>query len=96
MKQAFKELKNFIKETDKILLLLCMLASAFGCLSVMSATKWTVGDGGMLSRDSIVMAAAVCAGIIIALIISIIDVDTAPDLSLAKVAVSVLLCFYCL
>ena len=95
MKQAFKELKNFIKETDKLLLLLCMLASAFGCLSVMSATKWTVGDGGILSRDSIVMAAAVCAGIVIALIISIIDYEfifkLAPLIGLVCIGIMLLL-----
>ncbi len=75
MKRVFKETKNFIKETDKILLLLCILASSFGCVSVLSATLWTVGDGGRFSRDFIVMAAAVCAGIIIALIISVIDYE---------------------
>lgn len=75
MKQVFKEIKNFIKETDKILLLLCIFASAFGCLSVMSATKWTVSDGGLFSRDCIVMIAAVCAGVVIAMIISIIDYE---------------------
>lgn len=75
MKQLFKEIKHFIKETDKIMLLLCVLASVFGSVSVMSATKWTVGDDGMFSRDFIVMVAAVCAGIFIALIISVIDYE---------------------
>ncbi len=75
MRRVFKETKHFIKETDKVLLLLCMLASAFGCVSVLSATLWTVGDGGRFSRDFIVMAAAVCAGIFIAIIISIIDYE---------------------
>lgn len=75
MKQVFKEIKNFIKETDKVLLLLCLLASAFGCVSVLSATLWTVGEGDKFSRDFIVMAAAVCAGVLIALIISIIDYE---------------------
>ncbi len=75
MKHFFKEVKNFIKETDKVLLLLCILASSFGCVSVLSATRWTVSDGGLFSRDFIVMTAAVCAGIVIALIISIIDYE---------------------
>lgn len=75
MKKVFKTIKNFIKETDKILLLLCVLASAFGCLSVLSATLWTVGDGEKFSRDFTVMALAVVAGIIMALIISLIDYE---------------------
>ena len=75
MKHFFKEIKNFIKETDKILLFLCMLASAFGCISVTSATKWTVNDGSIFSRDAIVMIAAVCAGVFIAIIISLIDYE---------------------
>ncbi len=95
MKRVFKELKNFIKETDKVLLGLCMLASAFGCISVMSATKWTVGDGGMFSRDCIVMIAAVCAGIVIALIISIIDYEfimkMAPFIGLFCIGIMLLL-----
>ncbi len=75
MRRVFKETKNFIKETDKVLLLLCMLASAFGCVSVLSATLWTVGDGSKFSRDFIVMTAAVCAGVLIAIVISIIDYE---------------------
>ena len=75
MKKFFKSIKNFIKETDKILLLLCLLTSAFGCISVLSATLWTVGDGDKFSRDFIVMAAAAAAGIVISIIISTIDYE---------------------
>lgn len=75
MKKVFKTIKNFIKETDKILLLLCTLASAFGCISVLSATWWTVGEGEKFSRDFTVMALAVSVGIIMALIISLIDYE---------------------
>lgn len=75
MKLLFKSIKNFIKETDKTLLFLCCLASAFGCTSVLSATRWTLTDGEKLTRDFIVMTAAVTAGIIIAIIISLIDYE---------------------
>ena len=37
VRQKVIDVKNFIKETDKILLLLCTLASAYGCVSVLSA-----------------------------------------------------------
>lgn len=75
MKTIFRSIKNFIKETDKILLLLCMLTSAFGCVCVLSATLRTITDDSRFSRDFIVMAAAVSAGIIIAIIISMIDYE---------------------
>ncbi len=75
MRKVFKTIKNFIKETDKILLLLCALASAFGCTSVLSATLWTVDEGENFSRDFTVMALAVAVGIIISLIISLIDYE---------------------
>ena len=75
MRKFFKTIKNFIKETDKILLLLCTLASAYGCVSVLSATLWTVSEGEKFSRDFIVMCAACIVGIIIALIISLIDYE---------------------
>ena len=95
MKQILKEIKHFIKETDKTLLFLCILASAFGSISVMSATKWTVNDGGMLSRDFIVMVAAICAGIFIALVISVIDYEfilkLAPLIGLVCIGLMVLL-----
>lgn len=75
MRKFFKIIKNFIKETDKILLLLCITASSFGCVSVLSATLWTVDDGEKFSRDFLVMCAACIAGIIIAIIISLIDYE---------------------
>ena len=95
MKQILKEIKHFIKETDKTLLFLCILASTFGSVSVMSATKWTANDGGMFSRDFIVMVAAICAGIFIALVISVIDYEfilkLAPLIGLVCIGLMVLL-----
>lgn len=75
MKTIIRSIKNFIKETDKILLLLCVIASAYGCVCVLSATQNTAAPGERITRDFIVMAAAVAAGIIIALIISMIDYE---------------------
>lgn len=75
MKKFFKSIKNFIRETDKILLLLCALTSAFGCVSVLSATRWNAPEGSSVTRDFMVMAFAVCAGLVIALIISLIDYE---------------------
>ena len=95
MRKFFKIIKNFIKETDKILLLLCMLASAFGCVSVLSATMWTVGEGDRFSRDFIVMCAACIAGVIISIIISLIDYEfimkMAPFIGLFCIGIMLLL-----
>ena len=73
MKLFFKSIKNFIKETDKVLLFLCILTSAFGCTSVLSATK--AGEDIRFTRDFIVMVVAVSAGVILAMIISAIDYE---------------------
>ena len=95
MRKFFKTIKNFIKETDKILLLLCALASAYGCVSVLSATLWTVDEGEKFSRDFIVMCAACIAGIVIALIISLIDYEfimkMAPLIGLFCIGIMLLL-----
>ena len=70
MNRIITQIKSFIKETDKILLFLCMLVSALGILLVSSAT----GSGDELfSRDAKVMLLAVSAGVIASLIISVID-----------------------
>lgn len=75
MRTVFRSIKNFIKETDKILLFLCIITSAFGCVCVLSATMRTIGDDAHFTRDFIVMAAAVGIGVIAALIISLIDYE---------------------
>lgn len=95
MRKFFKAIKNFIIETDKILLLLCALASAYGCVSVLSATLWTVSEGEKFSRDFLVMCAACIAGIVIALIISLIDYEfimkMAPFIGLFCIGIMLLL-----
>ncbi len=65
----------FWKGTDKLLLFLCLLASSAGVLMVTSATWHTMKEGALLPRDSIAMIVAVLMGLIIALVISLIDID---------------------
>lgn len=65
----------FFKSTDKLLLLLCILTSAFGVISVFSATMHTMAEGAVISRDAIVMIIAVILGVIIALAFSLLDYD---------------------
>lgn len=70
MNKIITQIKSFIKETDKILLFLCIIVSALGIMLVSSAT----GSGEeMFSRDAKVMLLAVSAGVIASLIISVID-----------------------
>ncbi len=75
MKQILKSVRNFIKETDKILLILCAVTSLFGSVMVLSATLHTAAEGVRFTRDFKVMLAAVCAGLAVALIISVIDYE---------------------
>ena len=70
MKRIITQIKSFIKETDKILLFLCMTVSALGVLLVSSATGT---ESEQFSRDARVMMIAVIGGIIMSLIISVID-----------------------
>lgn len=70
MYKIITHIRTFIKETDKILLFFCLILSAIGIVSVSSAT----GSGSVsLSRDARVMLLAVAAGVILALLISVID-----------------------
>lgn len=68
-------LSYFWKSTDKLLLFLCLVASAFGVLMVTSATWHTMKEGAVIPRDSVVMIVAILLGLIIAMAISLVDID---------------------
>jgi len=68
-------LKTAVKETNFLLLIICLAASAMGILVVMSATMWQNKDGELFSRDAFVMLLAVAAGIIGCLFISFLDYE---------------------
>ncbi len=61
---------DFFRESDKILLLLCFFATAFGCMAVFSATYYKESY-----RPFIVQTASMIMGIIAAVIISTIDYE---------------------
>lgn len=86
-KLAFK----FIKQTDKLLLAICFSLSTFGIIMVNSATRVSVSDGSIFSRDALVMVLAVFLGIVAASIISAIDYDIILRLAPLVAVVSVLL-----
>lgn len=70
-----QSIKRGFKTTDKLLLLLCLLTSAFGVLMVYSATYSTLEDGGLISRTALVMLLAVLVGVTMCIVISYIDYE---------------------
>ncbi|MCM1364807.1 MAG: FtsW/RodA/SpoVE family cell cycle protein [Faecalibacterium sp.] len=88
-----KAIKKGFKETDKLFLMLCLLLSAIGTIMVASATKRTVEDGDLISRDAFVMILALALGFIICMVISFIDYDLILKLWPVVAAGSLLLMF---
>lgn len=74
-KSIYKAFKKSLKETDKLFLALCLTLSVFGTVCVASATKRSVEDGSLISRDATVMILAVALGLIACIVISFIDYD---------------------
>lgn len=70
-----QSIKRGLKTTDKLLLLLCLLTSAFGVLMVYSATYSTLEEGDLISRTAMVMLLAVLVGVTMCIIISYIDYE---------------------
>ncbi len=66
---------DFIKGTDKLLLLLCILASAFGILVVYSATLHGMAADATMPREAFTMIVAVALGLVMTAFISLIDYD---------------------
>lgn len=73
MRKFLKNCMQFIKDTDKYLFFLCIAASCFGMLMVMSATRYNLTEGDYFSRDFIIMLLAVIIGIVAAVAISAFD-----------------------
>ncbi len=70
-----KNLVKFIKGTDWLMMLLCLIASSAGALLVHSATLYTLTEDQVISRDTRTMLLAVALGIVVAIIISLIDYE---------------------
>ena len=73
MRNVLSFLKNAIRETDFLLLILCGAASAFGITAVYSATIPDIPEGGFISRDARTMILAVAMGFLLAVLISFVD-----------------------
>ena len=70
MRYLLGKIADFVRESEKILLLLTFFASAFGCMAVFSATRYTASI-----RPFLVQFLAMAVGIIAACVISTIDYD---------------------
>ena len=68
MKTLFSMVADYIRETDKIMLMLVTAASGYGCLAVFSAT-YPSGS----PRQFLVQVISMLAGLVVAIIISNID-----------------------
>lgn len=75
MESLRKNLVKFIKGTDWLMMLLCLIASSAGALLVHSATLYTLTEDQVISRDTRTMLLAVALGIVVAIIISLIDYE---------------------
>ncbi len=82
---------KFLRETDLYLLTLCVAASVAGIIAVFSATRFGLEAGEAISRDAIVMIAAVVLGLAVCLVISAIDYEIILKLWPVVAGVSVLL-----
>lgn len=70
MRRYIQEMKNFLRRGDLVLLFLCLLTSAYGCMIIASATN-PVGN----TRYLIVQIAAVVLGVMSYVLMSSVDVD---------------------
>ena len=68
MKKFFQNIADYIRETDKLLLLFCIIASLFGCALVYSATRYSGS-----ARQFYVQFGAMLIGVFVAIIISLFD-----------------------
>lgn len=67
-KRLWWSLTDYIRETDKILILLCFVTTSFGCVAVLSSTRY-LGN----NRQLITQAVAMVLGLAAALLISAVD-----------------------
>lgn len=68
MRKLTQNIADYIRETDKLLLLFCLVASLFGCALVYSATRYTGS-----TRQFFVQLVSVFIGIVAAIVVSLFD-----------------------
>jgi len=78
MRRFIQELKDFPKKGDWVLLLLCLVTSAFGCVIIASATT-AAKFGGNGPRYVIIQLLAVALGVMVFAVISSIDIESMAE-----------------
>ena len=84
MPQYFRELRDFFRKGDLILLLLCLITSAFGVIMIASAKNY-MGN----VRFIIIQVAAIAIGILAYVIVSAIDADFMSEYRMVFIGLSV-------
>lgn len=69
--KIISKIADYTRETDKLLLIFCILASGYGCIAVFSATRYLE-----TSRPVIVQGLSLVLGIAVAVVISTFNFDT--------------------
>ena len=77
MRRFIEELKDFRKKGDTVLLILCLLTSAFGCVAIASATS--AEKFGSNAKYIIIQLAATLLGVIAYALVSSIDIDAMSE-----------------
>ena len=77
MRRFLQELQDFPKKCDWILLLLCLITSAFGCVVIASATSAAKFEGN--ARYIIIQLVAVMLGVAAYAIMSSIDIESMSE-----------------
>lgn len=75
MKSFFKAVQTFIKNTDKVLLVMCLVASGFGLVVVHSATLNSISETQLISRELLVMIISISIGLLLCFAISLIGYE---------------------
>ena len=68
MRSIWNSIADYIRECDKLLFFLCIAASGYGCVAILSATKYLES-----TRQFVVQAAMLLGGVAVTIIISSID-----------------------
>ena len=89
MNHFISELKSFPKKCDWVLLLLCFVTSAFGCVVIASATSADKFDGNF--RYVAIQVGATIIGIIAFALVSSIDVEVMSEYRYLLVAINTFL-----
>ena len=89
MNHFISELKSFPKKCDWVLLLLCFVTSAFGCVVIASATSAEKFDGNF--RYIAIQVGATIIGIIAFALVSSIDVEVMSEYRYLLVAINTFL-----